>query len=332
MKRFSLVLTLALLLAAPFVSGQVPGKIPDRYGYTYSDNAYVRWGNAEDAVCGYNTTQTPDALYCGVSTDSNTMILGEKADASYDFAHALATDPTLFIQSHNQSATQWISFSHDGTNGVIDVGTGVVSFPDGVGLSTVAPATAGPLTVGSSGTTAVTVTTDDTGDAEEVHRANSIGPGEVFGLYKELILCGELAENGTTFLGPSTGQFGGNGADLSIGGTACDALDNVTEATADAPISPLATKINGMYCTTDGTLGASESIVYTLRTAAANAVTTDGAATTVTCTIGTGETACRSPSGTTTNIAAGATVAISATETSNNADDNGWCSVMVSFP
>jgi hypothetical protein len=155
---------------------------------------------------------------------------------------------------------------------------------------------------------------------------NSVGAGEIGALLLPVIFCGELAENGTTYLGPSTGAFGGNGADLSIGSTACDALDSTTEATADTPLftnTPL--KWMGLLCKTDGTLGASETIVFTARTAAADVVTTDSTATTITCTISVGESECRSLVGSTTNIAAGATVAVKAVETSNNSDDNAHC-------
>ncbi len=137
-----------------------------------------------------------------------------------------------------------------------------------------------------------------------------------------VIACGELAENGTTFMGPSTGAFGGNGADLSIGSTACDALDNTTEATADAPImTNVAFKVTGLYCKTDGTLGAAETLTFAVRSAAA--ATTPS----VTCAIIEAQSDCRSVVGTTTDIAAGATLAVSAIEVSNNADDNGWCLV-----
>ncbi|MHC4649157.1 MAG: hypothetical protein ACYTBJ_27205, partial [Planctomycetota bacterium] len=43
--------------------------------------------------------------------------------------HALQTNPTLFIQSANQSATEWISFTHDQTVGLISAGTGLLIEP-----------------------------------------------------------------------------------------------------------------------------------------------------------------------------------------------------------
>lgn len=196
------------------------------------------------------------------------------------------------------------------------------------------------LCFGAAGTSCINFTNDaltfsagDTGDSSYTFPKNSVGPDTLVGAYKELIFCGENAENGTIYFGPSTGHFGGNGADLSQGGTACDALDNATEATADAPISTLATKIHGLYCTTDATLGADETITFKLRTAEGDAVTTDGDATTVGCIISEGESACRVNVGTTTNIAAGAAIAMSVVQVSDNSDgDESWCSTFVSFP
>ena len=68
----------------------------------------------------------------GTGSASNSLIFTEKDDTTYDFAHAQATHPTIFIQSANQSATEWMSFAHDQTNGVIDVGTGAIVLNDAV--------------------------------------------------------------------------------------------------------------------------------------------------------------------------------------------------------
>jgi hypothetical protein len=192
---------------------------------------------------------------------------------------------------------------------------------------------ASPIQVGSADVTAITNVTDDTGDAEEVHAVNSVGPADVVGFYKELIFCGQNAENGTIYDGPLTATFYGDGADATLGVAACDALDNATEGDADTSISTLATKIHGMWCRSNATLGGGETIDVTLRTAEGDAVTTDGAASTITCQMAAGVTECRVNTGTTTNIGANATLAIKVVEVSNNADvDEIWCSVLVSFP
>lgn len=81
----------------------------------------------------FSEEQTPDAvMILPDNTVNNNIIIAEYADRTFDFAHALSSTPTLFIHGSNQSTTQWISFTHNNTNGVIDVGTGVVSIPDGI--------------------------------------------------------------------------------------------------------------------------------------------------------------------------------------------------------
>jgi len=72
----------------------------------------------------WNTTQTPDTAMFLTGSTSNHFVLAERADASFDFAHAAATDPTLFIHSHNQSTSQWLSLYHNGSNGIISSGVG----------------------------------------------------------------------------------------------------------------------------------------------------------------------------------------------------------------
>ena len=118
-----------------------------------------------------------------------------------------------------------------------------------------------------------------------------------------------------------------------MGGTICDGLDSGTEATADAPISTLAVKVLGFSCKQSAASGASETTTYTLRTAAADAVTTDGGATVLSCAIaGATATECRTVAGTTTNIVAGATLAIKALATANLSAQDARCVALVSYP
>jgi hypothetical protein len=85
---------------------------------------------------GYNTAvtggyyggvsqQTPDCPMLTTGTTANLIIIAEDADRTYDFAHALQTNPTLFIQSANQSATEWLSLAHNQTVGLVSAGTGI---------------------------------------------------------------------------------------------------------------------------------------------------------------------------------------------------------------
>jgi len=159
---------------------------------------------------------------------------------------------------------------------------------------------------------------------------NAVQPDELSAISYHIDFCGQNVENGPVYFGPVvTDHFMENDAatvDASIGGTVCDGLDSATEATADAPVfTNVPFKITGMFCTTDGTLGSGETLTFATRSAAA--ATTPS----VTCSLAAGESDCVSNTGSTTDIAAGATVAVLATQSSNNSDDNSWCRVWISL-
>lgn len=173
-----------------------------------------------------------------------------------------------------------------------------------------------------------------TGTAALVLPVNSVGLGtEVSGMAQPLIFCGDLVNATTTYLGPGLGSITGIPTDYTIAGTACSALDSTTEATADAPISTLATKILGFRCIQTAASGASKTTTYTLRTDAADAVTTDGGATTLTCSIaGASATECRTVAGTTVNIAASGTVAIKVVTDANMSAQDAQCIALAVWP
>lgn len=101
-------------------------------GDIVSDNGTGCFGSSSDACFEYDTAQTADALMLGVSTDSEAVIVCQKADASVDFGHADQTNPTVYVHASDAAdTTKWVSLAHDGTNGVLDVGAGVVTMPDG---------------------------------------------------------------------------------------------------------------------------------------------------------------------------------------------------------
>lgn len=94
----------------------------------HGDNVSLRMGTGEDVYIKWSTTQTKDCLLIGTGDTSKTLIITKKADTSFNFAHSDMTDPTLIVHSHNQATDEWISLSHDGTDGAILVGTGVIKF------------------------------------------------------------------------------------------------------------------------------------------------------------------------------------------------------------
>lgn len=94
------------------------------------DDIEMRIGSGNDCVLIYETADNPDTLVLGLGTDSKGMIIADRADYNYDFAHPLQSHPTLFIHSSNQSATEWGSLANDTDYFVIDAGN------DGVKIAT----------------------------------------------------------------------------------------------------------------------------------------------------------------------------------------------------
>lgn len=156
---------------------------------------------------------------------------------------------------------------------------------------------------------------------------NFITADDVAVMSDKIVLCGQDANSGTVYLGPSTLTYLGSGGEFAIGGTACDLLANATEATADAPITAdfPSFKVNGMFCRSSS--DATNDQVLTLRSAAA------GLTPAITCTIaGTGTaTSCSTTTGTTTDIAAGATIAVQSVNTEDLSLQDVWCEVYFSL-
>jgi len=256
-----------------------------------------------------------------------------------------ASAPALYLAGDSdtgyyRSAADNVDWTTGGTRRFNLSSSGLVLYADGTGCATLVGADAagaantcldttgaGAITIGSADVTTVTIVADGTADADFVVPENSIGPDEVAVMSDWVIFCGQAAENDTIYYGPATAVFGGDGsASYAISSAACDALDNATEATADAPIfTNVAFKITGLYCKQSGTLGAGESATFTVRSATAD--TTPA----ISCVISAGETDCRSLTGSTTDITAGATVAVKAVQVSNNTDDDHWCKVYVAY-
>jgi hypothetical protein len=138
-----------------------------------------------------------------------------------------------------------------------------------------------------------------------------------------IIFCGQLVDAGDvqTFIGPAVGAYGGDGSDVSIGTAAtCDTYDSETEATADNPIDAEfpAAKVGGFYCILSAQ--PTNDVVLTLRSAAANLTPS------VTCTVAGGAaSSCSTTTGSTTDIAAGATWAIKADYTEDLDTTDIWC-------
>ena len=108
-------------------------------GTTSVDEASHTFGTGSDAVISYDTTQAPDSLVIGLSVDSNTLLIGEKADVQgTDLipGAGAATTPTVNIHSDDATAaTEYVTITHDGTNAVLTAGTGVISLASGANVT-----------------------------------------------------------------------------------------------------------------------------------------------------------------------------------------------------
>jgi hypothetical protein len=79
---------------------------------------------------------TTDELKIGLGSEhGRQLVIGESTRIAHDFDHATTTDPTLFIHSATDpdvNNTQWMSLTHDQTNGRITSGLGSLCVGAGV--------------------------------------------------------------------------------------------------------------------------------------------------------------------------------------------------------
>ena len=130
MKKGVFVLAAISLLLPALGRAQVPGKVPNKFGQTYSDRAYIRFGDSEDAILGYDTTQTNDALVFGLSTDSETVLFMQKGDVGTDVGLSDLNIPNIAVVGADPG--DWVRIYHDGTNPVIRSSSGTLKVTNGI--------------------------------------------------------------------------------------------------------------------------------------------------------------------------------------------------------
>ena len=105
--------------------------------FQFNNNADFRFGSSgtKNAKMRWSTGQTNAALmiglssYTGAGKATRTVIICDVEDITYNFAHPIPLNPTLFIHSEDRTTDEWMSFAHDGNDGVVDVGIGVLNLP-----------------------------------------------------------------------------------------------------------------------------------------------------------------------------------------------------------
>ena len=200
--------------------------------------------------------------------------------------------------------------------------------------------------LGHTNTTTFTLQTDGSGDGEVVLPLQSIGSGEIVNEaitsgkmptnavtssqlganpLGELFFCGESCSSSTCAGGHSVAFLSGDyTASHALAAGACDTLGETSIAAASEIASANnAFKVHGMYCVTDSS--GSNGVVLAMT--AADAATVPA----VTCTIPTGETTCAASTAATTDVAAGAVVAVSIVTTENLSANDFSCRVVVGW-
>ncbi len=308
-----LCLLLIATLAAPLAFGQTPG-LRREQGTIYTKGTFVEM--TAGAAIAAN-----DAVYLSAtaSTVLKLPVTGQR-DTLFGVApYACASGSTTCAIQISGKATV--------------VSDAAIAVGDRVGAPT---STAGRVKTlaANSGDARLTLgraLTSASGAAESLTillERTSPGPA---GLAQDVILCGQQANAGTIYMGPASGfaaaglySAGLTANDLSyaIGGTGCDALDNATEATADAPLyANNAFRVLGMFCEVSSS--GANGVALTLRSAAADLSPT------ATCTVATGATTCAVALATPATVAAGATFALKVVNTEDLSLQDAWCSAKI---
>lgn len=123
-----------------FVSGKlevdgevyIDGQIHFKTHLFIQDDRLILLGESNDACMLWSTVQaTSNALILGVGDTSELLVICDRSDAESDFDHAAQSNPTLFVHSAtnpDDGNDEWISITHNQTDGIIDVGSGTLNF------------------------------------------------------------------------------------------------------------------------------------------------------------------------------------------------------------
>ncbi len=266
-----------------------------------------------DAVVGSTTTFSSDC-------EGDTYMLADLTVAGADITGANS-------ESLNIGGTDATFLFSRNDTGIVTI---TAADNDATAALTVKPGGAAAMVIGGASTTALTVTTDSTGDGEVVLPNSSVGTAELTRpMHGRLRVCGDATtvNNNTVFYG-----FGANDAvqaitsSATVGQLTCDttAAGNTTEASVDGPVfTATAFGVAGMMCWTD-TPGA--TVTFKLRSATADLTPS------VTCNVATGAArTCVANTQTTTDVASAATFDLAVSSTSDLGTIHFICDVDVVF-
>ena len=98
----------------------------------FGDAVASYYGSNSDMKLEYSTAQNPDTMVYWLDSTAKSLIFSLNSLAGRNLDHGAQADPTLIIHSStdpNSDNTQWLSLTHDQTDGVIGVGTGALKMP-----------------------------------------------------------------------------------------------------------------------------------------------------------------------------------------------------------
>lgn len=113
------------------VDGDFQGTVNITTSQTLDDDVPLTFGTDEDVDFVWETADA-DANYLNIALQSVSRNLIISEDVDIDWGHATQTNPTLWIQSANETdTTQYIAIYHDQTDPRIISGKGVISIGTG---------------------------------------------------------------------------------------------------------------------------------------------------------------------------------------------------------
>jgi hypothetical protein len=98
---------------------------PANYNYGFTG---LRYSNQAQGTLLILTPNTSNSVH--IKNSGGAIASGANGPC---VSGSACTDPTLAVYSHNNNTTEWISAQHDGTNGLLQVGTGAVAVQPGAG-------------------------------------------------------------------------------------------------------------------------------------------------------------------------------------------------------
>lgn len=106
------------------------GTISRTAGYWGSDNdIYLAFGTTQQDTLRYSTVQTQPSMQLGVSVaDGGMFLVISNARTATNYALAARTNPSVIIHDASVTAAKYLEFQHDGTNSVINSGSGSIAF------------------------------------------------------------------------------------------------------------------------------------------------------------------------------------------------------------